>query len=161
MKGLAAWRFGVIFCKNWLEATGCGIFVYSRRGYGRSDPKPLPWPTDFMTRKAIDVLPGILDAIGVQQVVLFGHSDGAAIAAIYAGSVEDFRIRGLIPMAMHFFTEPSGLVDIARDRFGRMIFMRVWQSIVTIPTSHSEARPRRGSRPNSPIGMSPKPLIIL
>lgn len=96
--------------------TGLGVLVYSRQGYGRSSPAQLPRPMDYMTREAIDVLPGVLDAAGLEHVVLAGHSDGATISAIYAGSVEDFRIRGLVLMAPHFFTEPEGLASIAEAR---------------------------------------------
>ncbi len=94
--------------------TGMGVFAYSRPGYGGSDPADLPRPVDFMTREAVEVLPRILDAIGFQSGILLGHSDGATIAAIYAGSVEDHRVRGLILMAPHFFTEASGLDQIAK-----------------------------------------------
>jgi pimeloyl-ACP methyl ester carboxylesterase len=69
-----------------------------------------------MTREAVDVLPAVLDAIGFKRGVLLGHSDGASIAAIYAGSVKDFRIRGLCLISPHFFTEPSGLAAIANTK---------------------------------------------
>jgi pimeloyl-ACP methyl ester carboxylesterase len=95
------------------QATGFGVFAYSRAGYGGSTPAVLPRPLDFQTREAIDVLAPILDAAGISQAVLLGHSDGATIAAIYAGSVSDMRVRGLILIAPHFFTEPSGLKAIA------------------------------------------------
>ena len=75
------------------ERTGYGVFAYSRAGYGNSDPAPLPRPLDYMTREALDILPQVLDAIGFERGILLGHSDGASIAAIYAGGVEDFRIR--------------------------------------------------------------------
>lgn len=93
-------------------ATGCGVFAYSRRGYGQSDPNNLPLPIDYMTREALDVLPHVLDAIGFQRGILLGHSDGASIAAIYAGEVQDARLEGLILMAPHFFTELGGLASI-------------------------------------------------
>lgn len=96
------------------EATGQGVFVYSRAGYGQSDAAQLPRPVDYMTREAVDVLPQVLDATGLRSGVLLGHSDGATIAAIYAGSVEDHRVRGLVLMAPHFFTEEMGLAEIAR-----------------------------------------------
>ncbi|TDE36067.1 alpha/beta fold hydrolase [Antarcticimicrobium sediminis] len=96
--------------------TGMGVLVYSRQGYGQSDPAKLPRPLDFMTREAVDVLPHVLDQAGIARCILFGHSDGATIAAIYAGSVEDFRVRGLILMAPHFFTEEMGLKEIAKAR---------------------------------------------
>ena len=55
-------------------------------------------------------------AIGFQRGILFGHSDGASIATIYAGSVQDHRVRGLVLMAPHFFTEEMGLAAIRRTR---------------------------------------------
>ena len=96
--------------------TGMGVLVYSRQGYGQSDPAELPRPLDFMTREAVEVLPHVLDQAGIKRCILFGHSDGATIAAIHAGSVEDFRVRGLILMAPHFFTEEMGLDEIAKAR---------------------------------------------
>lgn len=101
------------FPERLAERTDCGVFVYSRAGYGQSDAAELPRPLDYMTREAVDVLPLVLDAIGFQEGVLLGHSDGASIAAIYGGSVQDHRVRGLILIAPHFFTEPEGLDAIA------------------------------------------------
>ncbi|QBF33868.1 alpha/beta fold hydrolase [Thalassococcus sp. S3] len=106
---VALWRD---FPEQVAKATGFGVFVYSRQGYGQSDPVDLPRPLDFMTREAVDVLPHVLDQMGFEQGILFGHSDGATIAAIYAGGVVDHRVRGLILMAPHFFTEESGLEAI-------------------------------------------------
>jgi pimeloyl-ACP methyl ester carboxylesterase len=91
------------------ERTGAGVFVYSRAGYGKSSTIRLPRPLDYMQREAIDVLPKLLDAIGFRRGILFGHSDGATIAAWYGGSVQDHRVRGLILMAPHFFMEQSNI----------------------------------------------------
>ena len=110
---VALWRD---FPQKLVAATGFGVFAYSRAGYGQSDPVKLPRPLDYMTREALETLPEVLEAIGFRKGVLLGHSDGASIAAIYAGSVEDFRVRGLVLMAPHFFTEPSGLAAIAAAR---------------------------------------------
>ncbi len=93
-------------------ATGTTIFAYSRAGYGASSPVPLPRPLSYMQDEAKQVLPSLLDAIGFRRGLLLGHSDGASIAAIYAGSVEDFRVRGLVLIAPHFFTEEVGLASI-------------------------------------------------
>jgi pimeloyl-ACP methyl ester carboxylesterase len=97
-------------------ATATGVFVYSRAGYGRSSPSPLPRPVSFMHDEAQQVLPRVLAAIGFRRGLLLGHSDGASIAAIYAGSVEDHRVRGLVLLAPHFFTEEMGLAEIARAK---------------------------------------------
>ncbi|WP_136442556.1 alpha/beta fold hydrolase [Pacificoceanicola onchidii] len=110
---VALWRD---FPAKLAKATGWGVFVYSRQGYGRSEAAPLPRPLDYMKREALEVLPALLDAIGFEKGVLMGHSDGATIATEYAGGVEDFRVRGLILMAPHFFTEAVGLTEIAKAR---------------------------------------------
>jgi pimeloyl-ACP methyl ester carboxylesterase len=105
------------FPEELAERTGYSVFAYSRAGYGQSDPEyKLPWPLDYMTREAVEVLPAVLDAIGFRRGILLGHSDGASIAAIYAGSVKDFRVRGLCLMSPHFFTEPAGLAAIAETK---------------------------------------------
>ena len=102
------------FPEQLAAATGAGVFVYSRTNYGKSSPGKLPRGVDFMHEEAIDVLPQVLAAIGFERGILFGHSDGASIAAIYAGSVQDHRVRGLVLMAPHFFTEEMGLAQIRR-----------------------------------------------
>jgi pimeloyl-ACP methyl ester carboxylesterase len=94
------------------EATDHPIFVYSRFGYGGSAPAPLPWPTDYMQREGIEVLPKLLTAAGIEDCVLVGHSDGASIALANAGAVQDDRVRGLILMAPHVFAEECGLNSI-------------------------------------------------
>jgi pimeloyl-ACP methyl ester carboxylesterase len=96
--------------------TGAGVLAYSRAGYGRSSPSKLPRPVTFMHDEAREVLPRVLDYIGFRRGLLLGHSDGATIATIYAGSVQDHRVRGLVLMAPHFFTEEMGLAEIARAK---------------------------------------------
>ena len=95
-------------------ATGAGVFVYSRAGYGKSTGATLPRSTSFMVEEACEVLPRILQAIGFRRGFLLGHSDGASIATIYTGSVEDHRVRGLLLIAPHFFVEEMGLAEIRR-----------------------------------------------
>ena len=98
------------------QATGCPVFAFSRAGYGQSDACDLPRPLDYMTREAVGVLPGVLAALAAPRVILMGHSDGATIAAEYAGRVTDPRLAAVILMAPHFFTEEMGLAEIARAR---------------------------------------------
>jgi pimeloyl-ACP methyl ester carboxylesterase len=98
------------------RATGAGVFVYSRAGYGRSSPVTLPRPLSYMHDEARDVLPALLDAIGFKRGVLLGHSDGASIAAIYAGTHQDHRVGGLVLIAPHFFTEDMGIASIAEAK---------------------------------------------
>jgi pimeloyl-ACP methyl ester carboxylesterase len=97
-------------------ATGAGVFVYSRAGYGASSPVPLPRPLDYMSIEALEVLPAALEAIGFRSGLLLGHSDGASIAAIYAGGRSDHRVRGVVMIAPHFIAEEVGLAAIAETR---------------------------------------------
>jgi pimeloyl-ACP methyl ester carboxylesterase len=94
------------------EATGAGVFAYSRAGHGQSSPGPRPKPVDDMHREARNVLPKLLDAIGFRRGLLLGHSDGGSIAAIYAGSVQDHRVRGLILIEPHFSVEEKNIAAI-------------------------------------------------
>lgn len=74
-------------------ATGWGVFAYSRFGYGRSGPTPLPRPMTYMQHEALTILPNVLAEAGIRQAALLGHSDGGSIAAVYAGmdGKEQFR----------------------------------------------------------------------
>jgi pimeloyl-ACP methyl ester carboxylesterase len=96
-------------------ATGCGALIYSRAGYGKSDPAPLPRPIRFMHGEAT-ILPEILKEAGIRDFILIGHSDGASISLIHAGSAPAPGLRGLILEAPHVFTEPHGLASIARAK---------------------------------------------
>src|ERR1700684_102785 len=97
-------------------ATGMGVFVYSRAGYGASTSVTLPRPLDYMSREALDVLPVLLDTIGFARGVLLGHSDGASIAAIHAGGSNDHRVPGVVLIAPHFIVEEISLASIAEIR---------------------------------------------
>jgi pimeloyl-ACP methyl ester carboxylesterase len=108
---LSTWRD---FPQKVADATTLRVFVYSRAGYGASPPVPLPRPIDYLHREAIDVLPYVLDAIGFERGILLGHSDGASIATIYAGSVQDHRVRGLALIEPHFFVEEMNVAAIRK-----------------------------------------------
>jgi len=89
------------------------VFAYSRTGYGASTPVKLPRPLDYMHIEALEVLPKLLDAIGFRRGILLGHSDGASIAAIYAGGVADHRVRAVAMIAPHFVVEDVSVSSIA------------------------------------------------
>ena len=95
------------------RATGAGVFAWSRAGYGASSPVTLPRPLDYMHHEALDVLPQVLDAIGFRRGLLVGHSDGGSIATIYAGGIQDHRIRGVSLIAPHFLVEDISVRSIA------------------------------------------------
>ncbi len=87
------------------DATKCRTFVYSRFGYGESDPIDLPRPVRFMHDEALNVLPAILAITKIERPILIGHSDGGSIAMIYAGSEFGGDVHSLILEAPHVFVE--------------------------------------------------------
>ena len=107
---LSAWRD---FPARLAAATGCGALVYSRAGYGGSDPVPLPRPLRFMHEEALLSLPEVLRAAAVRDAVLVGHSDGASIALIHAGAGASTVVRALALEAPHVFVEDLTVRSIA------------------------------------------------
>src|SRR5882672_12628038 len=97
-------------------ATGAGVFLYSRAGYGASTPVKLPRAVDYMHTEALDVLPKLLAQIGFRRGLLLGHSDGASIAAIYTGAHQDHRVEGVVMIAPHFIVEDISVTSIAKIR---------------------------------------------
>lgn len=95
------------------ERVGMRGLVYSRRGYGSSSPVDLPRPLSYMHDEAKLELPALLTTLGLDDVVLIGHSDGASIALIYAGSPQRARPRGIVLMAPHVFAEDVSIESIA------------------------------------------------
>ena len=89
--------------------------VFSRYGYGRSTRKPAgeAWPVDFMHEQARDVLPALFAALGIERPWLFGHSDGASIALLYASM---HPTAGLVVVAPHIFVEDASVASIEKAR---------------------------------------------
>ena len=96
------------------QATGRAALVYSRRGYGNSEPivdvrgvhRLSP---DYMHREAWEVLPHLLKTHSIQTPVLLGHSDGATIALLHATK---FSVTATIAMAPHLWVEDISLRSI-------------------------------------------------
>jgi len=109
---LAMWKD---FPERLCAAHGLRGLVFSRYGYGRSTPKPRDerWPVDFMHAQAHEVLPALFAALHVERPWLFGHSDGASIALLYAAR---FPVAGLVVLAPHIFTEDMGIASIEAAR---------------------------------------------
>jgi pimeloyl-ACP methyl ester carboxylesterase len=107
------------------QQLGCAGWVYSRRGYGQSEPVPdvrgpasfvaetrqrqgrlLP---DYMHHEALEVLPALLHKMGIERPVLVGHSDGGTIALIHASH---FDVAACVVMAPHVMVEDLSIQAI-------------------------------------------------
>ena len=97
---------------------GCDGLVYSRQGYGQSDPIPDVRGAgrhgpDFMHRQAHEVLPELLAKLGIDRPVLIGHSDGGTIALLYAAR---HPLAACVVMAPHVKVEPVSIASIEAAR---------------------------------------------
>ena len=113
-EGLGSTALWKNFPDRVVEATGCPAVVYSRYGYGKSDGLAQPREVDYMHCEALEALPEVLSALGVHDPILIGHSDGASIALIYAGSGRP--LRALVCMAPHVFVEDITVESIAQAK---------------------------------------------
>jgi pimeloyl-ACP methyl ester carboxylesterase len=120
-EGLGSLSMWKDFPRQLCHASGCRGLVYSRPGYGSSTPRVADeaWGLDFMHRQAFEVLPALLAALGVDTVTrppwLFGHSDGASIALLYAARFPD-SIAGAVVLAPHIMVEDLSVASIAEAR---------------------------------------------
>ena len=111
-KASAASRCGVTFPTAWRRRP-CGALVYSRMGHGASYPVRGRGRPASCTKKRSACSPLSSDISSSRTVVLFGHSDGASIAVIYAGA-RPGPVRALVLEAPHVFVEPVCVASIAR-----------------------------------------------
>ncbi|RDU97975.1 alpha/beta fold hydrolase [Trinickia dinghuensis] len=116
---IAMWRD---WPRQLCDRLGMRGFVYSRPGYGRSTPRPhdVKWPVDFMSHQARDVLPALLDAVGIDEperrrMWLIGHSDGGSISLLYASAFPRL-LRGAVVIAPHVFVEEISVQSIAEAK---------------------------------------------
>ena len=95
------------------SATGCGAFVYSRAGYGDSAPLERARTPSYLHDEA-RLLTTVLRTMAIERFILIGHSDGASIALLYAGSGATSGALGLILEAPHVFVEEITIEGIKR-----------------------------------------------
>jgi pimeloyl-ACP methyl ester carboxylesterase len=109
------------------ERLGCAGLVYSREGYGQSSahgdvrgPSRVEggrhlgrWMPDYMHREALQVLPALLQALGIERPWLIGHSDGGTIALLHAAHQP---VAGCIVMAPHVIFEAVSVQAIEQAR---------------------------------------------
>ncbi|ARP76898.1 alpha/beta fold hydrolase [Bordetella genomosp. 6] len=112
---LAMWRD---WPRRVCDAAGCRGLVYSRYGYGRSTVRPRDEarPIDYLHQQAAQALPALFAALGIDarrdKPALFGHSDGASIALLYAALCPD-AVAGIAVAAPHIYVEDITVANIA------------------------------------------------
>ena len=120
-EGLGSVAMWKDFPQRLCDAADCRGLVYSRPGYGRSTPRAAEeaWGLDFMDRQAQEVLPALLDGLGIDAASdrpwLLGHSDGGSIALLYAANDPE-RIAGVVALAPHILVEDISVTSIDEAR---------------------------------------------
>ncbi len=112
---LAAWKD---FPRRLCAAADLRGLVWSRPGYGRSTPRAPGerWPADYLHRQARELLPLLLEALGVDEPPwLFGHSDGGSIALVFAATFPQ-AAAGIVVVAPHIDVEPFALPGLRAAR---------------------------------------------
>jgi 3-oxoadipate enol-lactonase len=89
------------------------VLAPDRAGYGRSDPHDGPFPSDFHVRMAEETV-ALLDALDLPAASLWGHSDGAVIAA-WMGILFPRRVRALVLEALHVVPAKRASVEFFRS----------------------------------------------
>ena len=103
------------FPQKLCDATRCRGIVYDRTGYGRSSRWAAAPGVRYMEIEADLVLPRLLGALGVEDCVLVGHSDGGTIALNYAASDPE-ALRAVVTLAAHAINEPVCVEAIVKAR---------------------------------------------
>ena len=103
------------FPRTLAEQVGLDALVYDRQGYGHSSPMPAePRTTAYLEQEA-GYLMELLDALGIGDVVLFGHSDGGSISLIVAARHAS-RVRAVITEGAHVFVDEQTLAGLRTAR---------------------------------------------
>ncbi|MGC9197358.1 MAG: alpha/beta fold hydrolase [Acidobacteriaceae bacterium] len=79
------------FPEQLCRATGYHVLSYSRPGHGNSEGPLEERNAAHYQRQVEKVIPALLAIYGISDPVLYGHSEGAAIAMLYSASVASPR----------------------------------------------------------------------
>ncbi len=88
----------------------CNVISYDRRGYGKSDNYTVKRPIDYLEQEA-GILKDLLNYWQIEKPILFGFSDGASVATIFAGMFPK-NIELLIIEGVHVLIEAETLKGI-------------------------------------------------
>lgn len=93
------------------EALQMNVISYDRRGYGLSDNYTVKRPIDYLEQEA-EILYQLIQHWQLDQPIVFGFSDGASVATIYAGMFPD-ALSKLIVEGVHVLLEEQTLQGVS------------------------------------------------
>lgn len=100
------------------EATGRRVVAYDRLGFGRSDPRSDRLAPDFIAEEALSFFPVVLQQLGLQRFVAFGHSVGGGMA-VNCAAAWPTRCEALVTESAQAFVEDRTVqgLQAAREQF--------------------------------------------
>ena len=105
-------------------ATMGRVICFDKRGTGISDPVPLgALPT---LERWMDDITTVIDEVGCERIVVFGHGDGGPIAMLFAATYPE-RTEGLVlgdtfARMRHAADYPDGLSESDAERKGQQLY---------------------------------------
>jgi pimeloyl-ACP methyl ester carboxylesterase len=99
------------FPEKLAAATGANVLLYSRPGHGDSEGPPEERNASYYLRQTGIVIPELLDRFGVDAAIVYGHSEGACIAMLFAA--QSLRVRSLILESPFVVAERNSAEHIA------------------------------------------------
>ncbi|MGH2842131.1 MAG: alpha/beta fold hydrolase [Solirubrobacteraceae bacterium] len=108
-----------------VAAAGFRVIVPNQRGYaGTSATADVD---DYSVKNLVADVSGLLDALGIEQAVWFGH-DWGSMPAWYAGVYDPDRVLGVGSLCTPYFTPgDADLVEIYDELRGPKHYMRTFQ----------------------------------
>jgi pimeloyl-ACP methyl ester carboxylesterase len=109
-----------------IVAAGFRVIVPSQRGYGGTDA-----PADAQTysvKNLVADLTGLLDALGIEQAIFFGH-DWGSMPAWYSAIYAPDRVLGFGSLCTPYFTweSPKDMIETYDELRGPNHYMRTFQ----------------------------------
>lgn len=101
--------------KEFSELTSMNVLVYDRSGYGKSSPVPQDYPYDYVRYEAHTILAQLLEQLKIKTCHLFGHSDGATMALLFAAYHPQICL-SVISEASHVVIEDMSVEGIQKIR---------------------------------------------
>lgn len=100
------------FPQKLAAAASANVLLYSRPGHGNSEGPLEERNPDYYLRQIGIVIPELLDRFGVDTAIVYGHSEGASIAMLFAAQSD--RAQSLILESPFVVAEANSAGHISR-----------------------------------------------
>ncbi|MEG1451537.1 alpha/beta fold hydrolase [Brevundimonas sp.] len=99
------------FPQQLAQATGRTVVAYDRSGFGRSVVRREPVAASFIADEAYEGIVPVMQALGLERVILLGHSVGGGMSLAAAAAL-GAQVAGVVTMAAQTFVEERTLQGI-------------------------------------------------